>query len=452
LRVEDDLATRVANGKPMDDYILSRAARFSLYQDPKDTPFFNTKDSFVKSSKGTFLDRIMAEIPGKDNYQAKIVDDGFGATIYKADASLPRFPNANTTLPEPLNAGYYHNSHKVIGNDAMGVSIRRRGYSDSSLYVAYNTREKVTPITVKGKCARTTACLKNAAQMKRACNKDSKKCKPIPKCAPPPCESWTSRVSYAIPLELIYTTPLQSWNPHQLPHRTKQSIVTAGSRTGQNYPEKAYNGTSDRHFFMTPIEFFETDSVRKNKVDSADTVKRGGVAVLDKKGDIRMVTQSGISISTKPIPGVGQVRIRYPIMPLHIQGNTIYKDLQALTDMTLKKNKYIRLYPDAKDNNGTIEEMYEFQMTVSKRDPPGPHVHTLELSKSEIDALLSGKTVTASTTEAAGHEHELELGYNARRNRIEAKKCDGARDCWDRHSRIINCPDCPFSFEQPTFF
>ena len=65
MRVEDDLATRVANGKPMDDYILSRAARFSLYQDPKDTPFFNTKDSFVKSSKGTFLDRIMAEIPGK---------------------------------------------------------------------------------------------------------------------------------------------------------------------------------------------------------------------------------------------------------------------------------------------------------------------------------------------------------------------------------------------------
>ena len=56
-------------------------------------------------------------------------------------------------------------------------------------------------------------------------------------------------------------------------------------------------------------------------------------------------------------------------------------------------------------------------MTVSKRDPPGPHVHTLELSKSEIDALLSGKTVTASTTEVAGHEHELELGYNARRNR-----------------------------------
>ena len=37
---------------------------------------------------------------------------------------------------------------------------------------------------------------------------------------------------------------------------SEQSIVTAGSRTGQNYPEKAYNGTSDRHFFMTPIEFF----------------------------------------------------------------------------------------------------------------------------------------------------------------------------------------------------
>lgn len=69
------------------------------------------------------------------------------------------------------------------------------------------------------------------------------------------------------------------------------------------------------------------------------------------------MTQSGIPISTKPIPGVGAVRIRYPVMPLHIEGNTMYKDIQALADMTLKKNKYLRLYPDARENNGTIEEV-----------------------------------------------------------------------------------------------
>lgn len=39
--------------------------------------------------------------------------------------------------------------YKVIGNDAMGVSIRRRGFSDSNLYVAYNTQPKVTEIKVR---------------------------------------------------------------------------------------------------------------------------------------------------------------------------------------------------------------------------------------------------------------------------------------------------------------
>ena len=30
----------------------------------------------------------------------------------------------------------------------MGTAISRRGFSDASLYVAYNTRSKVTPVTV----------------------------------------------------------------------------------------------------------------------------------------------------------------------------------------------------------------------------------------------------------------------------------------------------------------
>lgn len=67
---------------------------------------------------------------------------------------------------------------------------------------------------------------------------------------------------------------------------------------------------------------------------------------------------SGISIITDNIPGVGPVRIRYPIMPIHEHGNTIYKDLSALTDMTLKKHKYLNLYPDLRSyDNGTFDEV-----------------------------------------------------------------------------------------------
>lgn len=65
LRLEDDLATRVANGKSLDDHMKSRSARFSFYEDPADKKFFKTKDTLVKTSQGTFLDDIMGEIPGK---------------------------------------------------------------------------------------------------------------------------------------------------------------------------------------------------------------------------------------------------------------------------------------------------------------------------------------------------------------------------------------------------
>ena len=37
----------------------------------------------------------------------------------------------------------------------------------------------------------------------------------------------------------------------------------------------------------------------------------------------------------------------------------MYRDFLALSDMTLKKNKYLRIYPDAVEQNVTIEEVGE---------------------------------------------------------------------------------------------
>ena len=72
---------------------------------------------------------------------------------------------------------------------------------------------------------------------------------------------------------------------------------------------------------------------------------------------LRAMSESGISIHTRPIPGVGTIRLRYPIYPIHDEGNTVYRNLLSLSDMTLKKNKYLRIYPDAKELNGTVEEV-----------------------------------------------------------------------------------------------
>lgn len=69
---------------------------------------------------------------------------------------------------------------------------------------------------------------------------------------------------------------------------------------------------------------------------------------------------SGFPIFTDNIPGVGPMRIRYPVMPIHEHGNVLYKDISALTDMTLKKHKYLNLYKDLKRlDNDTVEEVSE---------------------------------------------------------------------------------------------
>lgn len=44
-------------------------------------------------------------------------------------------------------------------------------------------------------------------------------------------------------------------------------------------------------------------------------------------------------------------------MPIHDHGSSIYKEVQALTDMTLKQSKYEKLYPDTRLDNDTVEEV-----------------------------------------------------------------------------------------------
>ena len=44
---------------------------------------------------------------------------------------------------------FVHSAYKLPFKDAMGASIFPRGFSDSNLYVAYNTQEKITPVKVR---------------------------------------------------------------------------------------------------------------------------------------------------------------------------------------------------------------------------------------------------------------------------------------------------------------
>ena len=126
------------------------------------------------------------------------------------------------------------------------------------------------------------------------------------------CTKYEQKVSYAIPLEMIYLTPLHRWNPYNLTYKGDQKsdlgkTVTANGRNGGKTKAKAYDGVNSRIYYITPNEFF---AGTETHVDAADTTK-GSVGVLDPTGEARLVRASGVRIFLPNIPGVGILRQRY---------------------------------------------------------------------------------------------------------------------------------------------
>ena len=126
------------------------------------------------------------------------------------------------------------------------------------------------------------------------------------------CTKYEQKVSYAIPLEIIYMTPLNGWNPYNLKYKGQQrsdlgKTVTANGRNGGKTKEKAYDGLNSRIYYVTPNEFF---AGTETHVDAADTTK-GSVGVLDPRNEVRMVRASGTRIFLPNINGVGILRQRY---------------------------------------------------------------------------------------------------------------------------------------------
>ncbi|KAF6027651.1 hypothetical protein EB796_014053 [Bugula neritina] len=187
-QVEDDLGSRLAEKKALSEFSKKRAARFSL-KEPNEN--VNQATGFTKINKGSMLDKLMSQIPDtlvlilylsvklylnkqheedfmfhllnpcrQGQLSANVVDDLFNEIAYPHQLKVSR-DNFNSSILKPLNAGYYHRFYQVLSKDAMGVNIFRRGFSDNNLFVAYNTRSKVTPTKVKEKCKPKDNCPSN---------------------------------------------------------------------------------------------------------------------------------------------------------------------------------------------------------------------------------------------------------------------------------------------------
>ncbi|XP_020625028.1 uncharacterized protein LOC110062447 [Orbicella faveolata] len=404
-RVVDEFQSRLPSRRKYEEQTSTRAARFQL--NPKDSDKWSEG---INNPKFTLLDEIMSEIPGKDNYQGSLTDEAFGLPAHTLDPKKTG----------KLNVAYYHRWFKVLEKDAMGQSIRHRGYSDENLFMAMTTQPKV-------------------AGMKMTTCKGPKR--------NPRCTSITQKFSYAIPLEIIYLTPLNRWNPFDLEYKGSErtaygKTVFQFGRYGGRTPDKAYNGTNSKKYYQTPSAFFSGKEV---STDAADTTKNS-VGVLDRNGDVKITRASGIRIFFPPINDVGVLRQRYPIMPVHGEGSSVWKELEATKDLLMNSKSYGYMYREPLVGSGVVpteptERPLTLKMEDATKTPPGAHTHEITLTADEVkDAKGKGSSFLKTTTQGASHQHQIRVAW--RNNQWKILRCDsydqGAYRCKDKHGMYLN--------------
>ena len=148
------------------------------------------------------------------------------------------------------------------------------------------------------------------------------------------CDTVDQKWSYAIPLEIVYTTPLSKWNPYGLHYQTKRHAAAAGGRNGS--PEMPYNGTDIINFYQTPAGFY---TGKVDEADPADTSIKSKWAV-DPEGKAWEVMASGHKIIVPEITGVGRMRQRWPIAPFAQEGSMIKKELDAIKEILFNPDTY----------------------------------------------------------------------------------------------------------------
>ena len=99
IRVVDEFHSRLPARRKYEEQTNTRAARFQL--NPKDSDKWSER---INNPRFTFLDELMSEIPGKDNYQGNLTDEAFDIVAHTLDPKKSG----------KLNVAYYHRWFKVL--------------------------------------------------------------------------------------------------------------------------------------------------------------------------------------------------------------------------------------------------------------------------------------------------------------------------------------------------
>ena len=278
LQPQDDLKT--AHRFSLDiDNTEHRAQRFSVRQT---LAGYDNTNSVTRE----LIDELMEKVPGMD---------GAGAVLSEQYTQYGTNETINAWLGGQLNAAYYNRSYKFAVGDASNRTGAKRGYNDPTLWVAKNTRTKVTPLK-----------LASGEEL---------------------------RFSYAMPLELVLLTPLMKFNPHGVPELTSEdnpaqynpkANATAGRTSAQAVP--GYH-PGNLLYYHTPSTFYTGGDVPD--ADPADTaLKELWMRCAD--GAARKHTPSGTPVFLPLIGGMTKrVRMRYPIYYQFHEGSHAAAELSA---------------------------------------------------------------------------------------------------------------------------
>ena len=368
-RISDDLSVQLLGApETRNELFYSRRARFDLNRNLDGTEWENGR------TRRNYLDLLMEQIPGKDNFGANLSDsfpDGSSVALHGDD-------------DEVINTGYYSRFYRLSDADAMGSSTHRRGYSDRYLFAAQTTHSKVSPIAfdyeVEHENGSTTI--------------------------------WptVSRWSYAIPLELIYLTPLTRWNPFNVSFVDDAADFVDGL-SGECGVEPLQN-IKHNLFYQTPAAFFGDGSEDEDAADTAES----GLCVLGADGQEHAVEASGHWITFPEIAGgVGQVRQRYPIAPIHAAGSAAFKEAKALQDVVLPSN-----YDDVEEGVDFFTDSRDLDYGFNLYLEGGGHDHLVFIKANRLFAdwyddenlqYLNGSDhlTKAEADTANGHTHTVNI-------------------------------------------
>lgn len=293
---------------------------------------------------------------------------------------------------------------------------------------------------------------------------------------------WEQKWTYAVPLEIVYLTPFEKWNPYNLTSYGKRDFgdINDDKSGTQSNP---YEGFSERDYFMkVPSDFYSGEGDR----DLADTGK--GHYARDENGNVVHVVASGTSIITDFIgDDVGQVRLRWPIFPIHDHSSLAYREVSALGKKTRAefKTENDELHSKITNLENVLENLLELlkvsndfsaltngvqdinlstDTTITDSEVigkwtettyPSPvlstnsgvpdHTHDIWCDWTCFYSLMNGEQVTIVSENWDGHAHEFTFHLNPDDNQsFIFDACDSCAT--DTHSEILVDPDNPEAF------